>query len=72
MYRLLHFFFGWDYIAWANSVDSGVARVHVDGAGLVFYWRYKSTHVADQIRADSPVLWLTCSPRKYFPTGEEA
>lgn len=67
MYRLLHRLFGWDYIAWENNADEGIARVHVDGGGRVFYWRYKSTNVADIIKRPEQVLWLTCKPEKYFP-----
>lgn len=66
MYRLMHFLFGFDYVQWQNAVDQGVARVHVDGLGRVFYWRYRSTKVADVITRPDQVLWLTCHPEKYF------
>lgn len=65
IYQLLHKMFGWDYIHWHNSCDRGVARVHLDGAGIVWYWRYKLINVADRIAAADQVLWLTCSPEKY-------
>ena len=67
MYKLLNLLFGWDYIAWKNSADQGISRVLVDGRGVVFYWRYKVTNVADIISDPNSVLWLTCPPDKYFP-----
>lgn len=67
MYKLLNYLFGWDYIAWRNSAASGIARIEVDGRGLVFYWRYKSTRLADVISSPENVLWLTCPPEKYLP-----
>ena len=66
IYSILHRLFGWDYIQWRNGVDEGVARVRVDGMGRVWYWRYRSTKVADFISKPEQVLWLTCSPDKYF------
>jgi hypothetical protein len=42
MYRLLNRLFGWDYIAWRNTCDQGIARIHKDGNGVLFYWRYKT------------------------------
>lgn len=71
MWRLFNFYFGYDYVAWANVADNGIARVHVDGLGRVFYWRYKSTRVADIIVEPSQVIWLTCSPNKYFGSGTD-
>lgn len=62
--------FGWDYIQWANFCSQGIARVHVDGAGRVFYWRYKSTRLADEVKTPEQVFWLTCTPDKYFPANE--
>ena len=66
IYNILHLLFGWDYIHWKNSADSGVARVRVDGIGRVWYWRYRSIKRADLIERPEQVLWLTCSPDKYF------
>lgn len=66
IYSILHLLFGWDYIQWRNTADRGVARVRVDGMGRVWYWRYRSTKVADFISKPEQVLWLTCSPDKYF------
>jgi hypothetical protein len=68
MWRILHFLFGWDYVAWRNSADRGIARVHVDGMGRVFYWRYKSTRLADFITEPERVIWLTCGSEKYIRT----
>lgn len=68
IYTFLHRLFGWDYIQWRNSVDQGIARVRVDGAGRVWYWRYRITRLADRIEHPGQVLWLTCHPKKYFPT----
>ena len=66
MYKLLNLLFGWDYITWKNIVSQGIARVHVDKNGNVFYWRYKNINVADPILKASDHLWLTCSPEKYL------
>lgn len=65
IYQLLNKIFGWDYIQWRNPADQGVARVHLDGAGVAWYWRYKITRIADRIADADQVLWLTCSPEKY-------
>jgi len=70
MYKILNKLFGWNYVSWANSADSGIARVHVDGAEKVYYWRYKSTKVLDIIREPEQVRWLTCPPSIYFENGE--
>ena len=67
MYKLLNKLFGWDYIIWSNFADSGVARVRVDREGVVWYWRYRSTKVADVIKYPNALLWLTCPSTKYFP-----
>ena len=72
IYPLLHRLFGWDYILWRNSVDQGVARVRIDGAGRAWYWRYRIIYLADRIEHPGQVLWLTCRPEKYFPALTEA
>ena len=66
IYKLLNKLFGWDYISWSNPAAHGVARVHVDGMRRVWYWRYKGTKVVDIIVDPAKVIWLTCSPNKYF------
>lgn len=66
MYRLLHWLFGWDYIQWRNTADQGIARVRVDGRGVVWYWRYRLICAADRITSADQVLWMTCSPDKYM------
>ena len=66
MYKLLNYLFGWDYIAWDNSVARGVARVFTTPDGNVCYWRYKSIKVIDIINKPNEVIWLTCPPSKYF------
>ena len=66
MYKILNKLFGWNYVSWKNSCDSGIARVYVDGAGQVYYWRYKCTKVLDTIREPGQVKWLTCRPSIYF------
>lgn len=71
IYHVLNYLFGWDYIQWMNSCDQGVARVHRDGAGVVWYWRYKGIRLADRIRSAEQVLWLTCSPSKYLGATQE-
>lgn len=63
---ILNKLFGWDYIVWRNSCDGGIARVRLDHNNRVWYWRYKSTRVRDIIQKPSEVLWITCSPQKYF------
>jgi hypothetical protein len=68
MWRILHHLFGWDYVAWQNCVDQGTARVHVDGMGRAYYWRYKAIRVADFITNPERVIWLTCGPEKYIRT----
>lgn len=70
-YQILNWLFGWDYILWSNTADSGIARVSVDGMGRVWYWRYKLNKVADYVNRPEDVLWLTCNPSKYFPEGKE-
>jgi hypothetical protein len=70
MYRLLHRIFGWDYVAWENSCDQGISRINVSANGVVFFWRYKITHVADIIPNERQrLIWLTCSPDKYIKDG---
>lgn len=66
IYKVLHKLFGWDYVHWTNTVDRGIARVHVDYTNRVWYWRYRSTKLIDEIKAPNQVLWLTCEPSKYF------
>lgn len=65
LWPILHRLFGWDYIAWNNGVDQGIARVHRDGTGAAYYWRYRSIRVIDVIKTVDQVLWLTCRPSKY-------
>ena len=67
IYKLLNKLFGWDYIQWSNPADQGVARVHIDGMGRVWYWQYKSIKAVNIIEDPEKVIWLTCSPNKYFP-----
>jgi len=67
MYKILNYLFGWDYITWKNHFGQGIARVHIDKNGNIFYWRYKSIKVADPIINANNHLWLTCDPIKYFP-----
>ena len=67
IYKLLNKLFGWDYIGWSNPADQGVARVHVDGMRRVWYWQYKSIKAVNIIEDPEKVIWLTCSPNKYFP-----
>lgn len=65
-WKLLNRLFGWDYIGWKNSAASGIAQVFNDGTGRAFYFRYKNTHVIDQIKMADQVVWLTCPPSKYL------
>lgn len=66
MWKLLHKMFGWDYIQWSNSCAQGIARVYADHNGRVYYWRYKTTQLADEIKSPEQVFWLTCNPSKYM------
>ena len=66
IWRLMNLLFGWDYIAWSNSADQGIARVYADHSGKVFYWRYRITGVVDVILEPNDYIWLTCLPSKYF------
>lgn len=64
-YKILNYLFGWDYVLWNNSADTGIARVRILPDGKVFYWRYISTNVFDEIKSADQVFWLTCLPEKY-------
>ena len=66
IYKLLHKLFGWDYIAWENTADNGIARVFKDENNCVYYWRYKGIKVADRILSKDQVIWLTCNPDKFL------
>lgn len=66
MYKIFNKLFGFDYIYWENTADQGVARVFVTKDGNICYWRYRSTRLLDKITNPSQVVWLTCSPTKYF------
>lgn len=67
MYKLLHKLFGWDYIQWDNSVDSGISRIHIDGDGIPYYWRYKVNSVADRLNVPFVrIIWLTCPRSRYL------
>ena len=58
--------FGYDYVAWRNCADQGIARVWRDGMGRACYWRYFPIKVCDIINKPSEVIWLTCEPQKYM------
>lgn len=64
-YTILNKLFGWDYVAWKNNADSGIARVRNDGIGRTYYIRYKITKVIDIVSDPEKVIWLTCKPEKY-------
>lgn len=67
LYKLFNRIFGWDYVAWTNLCDCGVARVHLDGRGNPYYWKYGKYIYG--IKQDDPyvqVVWLTCDPSKYL------
>lgn len=66
MWKLMHKILGWDYVQWSNCCDQGVARVHADGMGRAYYWRYTTIGVADIIHKPEQVIWLTCAPTKYM------
>ena len=64
MYKIKHYLFGWDYVWWRNSADSGIVRVRVLPDGTIGYWRYGK--LFDKITDPNQVIWLTCKPEKYF------
>lgn len=67
MYSILNKLFGWDYIAWSNTCDPGVARVYKEEEeGTAYYFRYRSAQVVDKITYKDQVIWLTCSYKKYM------
>lgn len=66
IYKLLHKLFGWDYIAWVNTADNGIARVFNTPDGCTVYFRYRVTKVIDVIHRADQVIWLTCEPSKYL------
>ncbi len=66
MWKLLNKLFGWDYIAWTNSCDGGIARVYKNNAGNAWYYRYKTTNCIDKISTPNQVIWMTCEPSKYM------
>lgn len=65
MYKIKNLLFGYDYIQWRNSADSGIARVISLPDGRICYWRYKGLNILDEIKTPYEVFWLTCSPDKY-------
>jgi hypothetical protein len=66
LFKILHKLFGWDYIFWENTADTGIARIHQDCDGTIWYWRYKNIKIIDKIKSPKQVLWLTCPSTKYF------
>lgn len=67
MWKLWNKLFGWDYVVWSNTADQGIARVHVDGLGRAYCWRYSGVAICDVIQKPKDVIWLTCHPAKYLP-----
>lgn len=64
-YKLLNKMFGWDYIQWKNNADQGISRVHIGFNGEAYYWRYKTTKLADKPNKSGEVIWLTCPASKF-------
>jgi len=79
IYKILNKLFGWDYIQTYYFPDVNISRVQVDGMRRVWHWQvyrrhssldieYKPTNKeAIIIERPEDVIWLTCSPNKYFP-----
>jgi hypothetical protein len=65
MYKIKNLLFGWDYIQWKNSADSGIARVMKLPDGKIVYWRYRNISYMDEIKEANQVRWLTCPPSKF-------
>jgi hypothetical protein len=68
MWRLWNKIFGWDYIAWRNTADKGIARINKGYNDECWYFRYKITRVIDIVTNKDQVVWLTCEPKKYLAT----
>ncbi len=70
IYKFLHFWFGWDYIYWTDTVDQGIARVHVNEDGQPYYWRYKNITVMGRITKEriesGSLVFLTGSYEDYL------
>lgn len=68
MYRIWNLLFGWDYVHWRNTADTGIARIHRTPDSVVWYYRYKSTSCIDVITPANwdSVVFLTCNRSKYF------
>ena len=66
MWRLLHYLFGWDYIAWKEIGSEGISRVHHGHNGKPWYFRFTTLDVVDEIEDPNQVVWLTCSSDKYM------
>ena len=66
MWKIFHKLFGWDYVHWQNSCDSGISRILVDKNGLVYIKQY-SFHWLELFNPcdSSKMIWLTCKPDKY-------
>jgi len=69
MYKLYHYWFGWDYIYWTNSASEGISRVRILPSGKVYCWRY--WRIMDVIEEPGQVIWLTCKPEKYFASTDK-
>lgn len=67
MWRIFNLLFGWDYILWQNSCDSGISRLRRDHDDRVWWYRYKTTKCVDTLDQNHQniKLWLTCSPEKW-------
>ena len=40
MWKIYNYIFGWNYIYWENTADSGVARIRQTANGEYYYNRY--------------------------------
>ena len=66
MWKLNHWLFGWDYVYWENSATQGISRVYKAESGQIYFYQFKVINVIKKITHPDDVLWLTCSPSKYF------
>jgi hypothetical protein len=66
MWKLWNKLFGFDYILWRNTADTGIARVYGAADGRCWYVRYAITGVIDEVLKKEQVIWLTCKPEKYL------
>ena len=70
-YKILNLLFGWDYVYWAEENSNGIGRVFVSKDHRVCFWQIsRRFDKLVLIMYPEKIIWLTCSPDKYFPKKE--